>query len=102
MKWSYRNQPLEGLKWGSNYTLMGVYVIYKAKREVIYVGQGNIPKRLRVHQETYKNCEYFVTWVEITDEYNRFGAESYLQRMLSPRDGNRSEHPEVRVDLPWY
>ena len=94
---------LNSTTWQSSFS--GVYVIKTSSNTTVYVGQGNIGNRLDDHQDdssiqAFKNQGLYVKHASIQDEYNRKGAEAYLQRVLNPKVGNRSNHQELVVDIP--
>lgn len=87
----------------------GVYVIWHGGQSphVVYVGQGDVAKRLADHRDDRKITRHsskgdlFVTWaaVQIAD---RDGIERYLADKYSPLEGE--SHPAavpVAVNSPW-
>lgn len=89
----------------------GVYIIWQIflgiSPEAIYVGQGDIKERLRVHRSDARFDPYFspekpllVTWAEVPPRYIE-GVEKYLYEKLTPIVGeNRSRALSIPVNLP--
>ena len=86
----------------------GVYVIWHSgpSPNVIYVGQGNIVERIRLHRQDPAILAYeghgnlLVTWAEVYGHL-RDGVERFLANTYSPLVG--SKHPDaypIEVNLP--
>lgn len=88
--------------------LEGVYVIWHGGQTpwTVYVGQGIIAERLKVHRQEqeilrYSHLGLFVTWARV-DRISRDGVERYLAERLQPRVGTRSPMATpIQVNLPW-
>lgn len=85
--------------------LVGVYVIWK-DRHVIYVGSGQIGKRLSHHHQQAAITRYFpelkFTWAPILNDTHRLGVEHYLIETLYPKvQGAVPEVDQIRVNYPW-
>ena len=68
----------------------------------VYVGEGDIGERLNDHLDdvriqAYKEHNLYAKYAFISNNFNRKGAEAYLQRTLQPVVGNRSDHEEVEI-----
>ena len=85
---------LEGM--GRDY---GVYVIWRRgtasrRRRVLYVGQGNIRRRIRQHRHNVgayprgREGDLRVTWALVEFEDERSGIERYLANELKPGLGS--------------
>ena len=98
---------LEGM--GRDY---GVYVIWRwgttsRRMRVLYVGQGNIRRRIRQHRHNIRahpmgrEGDLRVTWALVKSEDARSGIERYLANELKPRFGKHWPAVEpIAVDLP--
>ena len=99
---------LEGM--GRDY---GVYVIWRrgvrprGAMRVLYVGQGNIRRRIRQHRHNIRvyprgrEADLRVTWALVESEDERSGIERYLANELRPRFGKYWPRVEpVAVNLP--
>jgi len=90
----------------------GVYVIWSDPANddespyAVYVGQGNVADRIKVHQKDPDILKHgtdgilYVTWANLWVQY-RDGVEAFLAQQLSPVEGER--HPDVSpvlVNLP--
>ena len=86
----------------------GVYMIWHGGKtpRVVYVGQGNIRKRLQFHRnntkiQQYANLDLFVTWAVVPQE-RRNGVEVYLATHWRPLIGeNHSDAAPIAVNFPW-
>ncbi len=90
----------------------GVYIIWRRgvpsrRMRVLYVGQGNIRRRIRQHRHNIRahprgrEGDLRVAWALVEDPAERSGVERYLADELRPRFG--SQWPRVgpvRVNLP--
>jgi len=88
--------------------LEGIYIIWHGAPNpaVVYVGQGNIRERIRIHRTEesflhYRNNVLFVTWAPVSS-IHRDGVERYLIEKWNPLAGDN--HPSVEpieVNSPW-
>lgn len=89
-------------------SLGGVYVIWHGGQNAstVYVGQGDIADRLRVHRQNqeilrYSNLGLFVTWASV-NAASREGVERFVSERLRPKVGARSPDAQpIQVNLPW-
>ena len=89
-------------------SLEGVYMIWHGGHNphVVYVGQGVVRDRLRVHRsdqriQRYIDLDLFVTWASV-QKGHRDGIEVYLADVWKPKVGDL--YPVARpiaVNPPW-
>ena len=104
--------------WSVQPKASGVYVIYlhtePHRVRVIYVGHGNVRKRIKCHQkpesgvmsavprihDRYKLC---VAWAIVKVRKDRKGIERYLAEELFPEAGKQwhNDNP-IKVNLPQF
>ena len=90
----------------------GVYIIWRKgvpwrRMRVLYVGQGNIRRRIRQHRHNIRayprgrEGDLRVTWALVESRDKRLGIERYLADELKPRFGSQWPRVEpVWVNLP--
>ena len=90
----------------------GVYIIWRRgvpswPMRVLYVGQGNIRRRIRQHRHNIRaylrgrEGDLRVTWALVESEDERSGIERYLADELKPRFGcNWPRVEPILVNLP--
>ncbi len=94
----------------SNVDETGVYVIWHEGNpgRVVYVGQGDVAKRIAVHRNNKEITKYAkngtlrVTWAAVGLQKDRDGIERYLANTYGPLVGDA--HPDVTpiaVNSPW-
>ena len=88
--------------------LEGVYIIWHSGEHpgTVYVGQGVIADRLKVHRQDdeilkFSHLGLFVTWARL-DASSRNGVERFLAESLNPKVGSNSPSGSpIQVNLPW-
>ena len=86
----------------------GVYMIWHGGTDpaVVYVGRGNIGKRIADHRrdtgiQKYEPLGLYVTWATVI-ERDQKGVEAYLASQWSPKVGERHPQvPPIKVNSPW-
>ena len=90
----------------------GVYIIWRRgvpsrRMRVLYVGQGNIRRRIRQHRHNIRayprgrEGDLRVTWALVESEDGRSGIERYLANQLKPRFGKHWPVVEpIPVNMP--
>lgn len=86
----------------------GVYIIWHGGEHssVVYIGQGDIARRLSSHRsdtriQSYSSLGLYVTWASVSPA-NCDGVERFLANKWQPKVG--SAHPNVvpiEVNSPW-
>ena len=104
----------EGDKWFTlarlnlqSVTVEGVYIIFVPDDKVIYVGQGDVSKRLENHLTDPKITKYEsqsaplrVTFTNVPAQY-RDGVERFLADTFDPAEGpNHPAAMPIKVNLP--
>ena len=89
--------------------LSGVYVIWHggANPETVYVGKGQIARRIRFHRNSdeilkFSHLGLFVTWAQVLSSHQE-GVERFLAESLNPKVGEHHPRiaPPISVNFPW-
>ena len=87
----------------------GVYIIWHGgpHPHVVYVGQGQIRKRLSAHRnderiQRYRHLDLFVTWTRVLEQSDRDGIEAYLINVWKPKVNEKEPRiAPLTVNPPW-
>ncbi len=88
--------------------LEGVYIIWHGGNNphVVYVGQGEIGRRLSDHRNNtqilkYRGLDLYVTWAAVNGQHQD-GVERYLANEWSPLVGDSwPDVTPIEINSPW-